>query len=207
MFLGICRAPHPHLGCVTAMNDPSVSATSFLERIREGDAAAADELLPVVYSELHKIAEHLMLGERVGHTLQPTALVHEAWMRLVAGESSNSPGCRAAFLRVAARAMRNVLLDHARARGAKKRGKRAEVAPELLDQLLGAFEEQDLDLFQLHESLERLARVDEALARLVELRFFAGLTVAEIAEVEGKSVSKLEKSWRLARAWLRRELG
>ena len=189
------------------MNEPGVSATRFLNRIREGDARAADELLPLVYRELHEIAEHLMHGERAGHTLQPTALVHEAWMRLVVGESTQPPECRAEFFRVAARAMRNVLIDHARARGARKRGRRTEVAPELLDQLVDAFEERDLDLLVLHEALERLAGVDEQLARLVELRYFAGLTVAEIAEVEGKSVSKLERSWRLARAWLRRELG
>jgi len=189
------------------MNEPNVSATYYLERMRAGDAAAADELLPVVYRELHKIAEHLMFRERRGHTLQPTALVHEAWMRLVAGDGSSSAPCRAEFLRVAARAMRNVLIDHARARGAQKRGKRSKQVFDRLDQIVGAFEERNLDVLALHESIERLARVDESLARLVELRFFAGLTVAEIAEVEGTSLSDLKGSWRLARAWLRRELG
>jgi len=189
------------------MNEPDISATYYLERMRAGDAAAADELLPLVYRELHKIAEHLMLRERIGHTLQPTALVHEAWMRLAAGEGPGTAGCRAEFLRVAARAMRNVLIDHARARGAQKRGKRTAVAPHLLDQIVGAFEERSIDVLALHESLERLAEVDEPLARLVELRFFAGLTVAEIAQIEGTSVSKLNASWRAARAWLRREVG
>ncbi len=127
-------------------------------------------------------------------------------MRLVVGESTQPPECRAEFLRVAARAMRNVLIDHARARGAEKRGRRTEVAPELFDQLVCAFEERDLDPLVLHEALERLASVDEQLARLVELRYFAGLTAAEVAAVEGKSVPKLERSWRLARAWLREHL-
>jgi len=181
------------------MNEPDVSATYYLERMRAGDAAAANELLPLVYHELHKIAEHR-------HTLQPTALVHEAWMRLVARKNPSSAGCRAEFLRVAARAMRNILIDHARAGGAKKRGNRNERVHRRLDQIVEAFEERNLDVLALHESLERLAEVDEPLARLVELRFFAGLKVAEIAEVEGRSVSDLKANWRLARAWLRRDL-
>jgi RNA polymerase sigma factor (TIGR02999 family) len=189
------------------MNESDVSATRCLQRIRAGDAAAADELLPLVYRELHEIAEHLMQRERAGHTLQPTALVHEAWLRLGVARGEGAAECRAEFLRVAARAMRNVLIDHARARRAHKRGRRSELAPEVIDQLVGAFEERKLDLLALHESLERLARIDVSLAGLVELRFFAGLTVGEIARLEGVSVSKLEASWRLARAWLRRELG
>ncbi len=188
------------------MDDSKYTATHFLKRIREGDAQAAEELLPVVYAELHEIAEHLMHGERSGHTLQPTALVHEAWLRLVGRDGPDSNESRAEFLRIAARAMRNVLIDHARARGAKKRGKRADVPPEFLDQLVVTYEERDLDLLALDDSLERLIRIDEPLAHLVELRFFAGLTVAEIAAVEDRSVSSLERSWRSARAWLRREL-
>jgi len=189
------------------MDDPGATATRFLERLRDGDASAAEGLLPIVYRELHRIAEHLMLRERAGHTLQPTALVHEAWMRLAVGEGVRAANCRQEFLRVAARAMRNVLIDHARSRDARKRGRRSEVDPELLDQLVDTFAERDIDLLALHEALERLARVDAPLSRLVELRFFAGLTVAEVAEVEGLSVSKVERSWRLARAWLERELG
>jgi RNA polymerase sigma factor (TIGR02999 family) len=188
------------------MDDPNISATHYLERMRAGDTAAANELLPLVYHELHRIAEHLMVRERAGHTLQPTALVHEAWMRLVARERPSSAKCRGEFLRVAARAMRNILIDHARARGTKKRGNQSERVYRRLDQIVGSFEERNLDVLTLHESLERLAEVDEPLARLVELRFFAGLTVAEIAEVEGTSVSELKGNWRLARAWLRRDL-
>ncbi len=157
----------------------------------EGDAEAARELQQVVYDEL------------TGHTLQPTALVHEAWVRLV-GSEGPGPEDRVHFVRVAARAMRNALVDHARAKQAQKRGGGAARAP--IDPLLVAYEENDVDVLVLHEALERLAAVDEQLARLVELRFFAGLTTDQAAPVLGVSVPTVHRRWRMARIWLRREL-
>jgi RNA polymerase sigma factor (TIGR02999 family) len=178
-------------------------ATRLLERFAAGDRQAADLLLPLVYAELRRQAARAMGGERADHTLQPTALVHEAYLRLFDAPASFES--RAHFVRVAARAMRNVLVDHARARGAQKRGDgRERVA---LDGVLAAYEERDLDVLALHEALERLLELDEPLGRLVELRFFAGLSIAQTAEVLGSSTATVERHWRVARLWLRRELG
>jgi RNA polymerase sigma factor (TIGR02999 family) len=124
----------------------------------------------------------------------------------VASDGSAPAESHAHFLRVAARAMRNVLIDHARARAAQKRGKRAQVEPEVFDLLVEEFAMQQLDVLALHEALERLAAFDEPLARMVELRYFAGLSVPEVAKAEGVSVSTVERSWRVARAWLRKEI-
>ena len=191
-------------------NERSAAETRRLLRgLEEGDREAEERLLARLFQELRGIAAGYLADERVGHTLQPTALVHEAWLRLgEAGRSAESSWQdRRHFLRTAARAMRRVLVDHARARGAAKRGVRTELPPEALDAMVAGFAEQSIDVLALHDALERLAVFDEPLAQLVELRFFAGLSVPETARALERSVSTVERQWRLARAWLRRELG
>jgi RNA polymerase sigma factor (TIGR02999 family) len=179
-------------------------ATRLLARMGGGDSSARDELLRVLYRELHELAERSMRHERPDHTLQPTALVHEAWMRLTDSTATPTWESRAHFLGVAARAMRNVLVDHARRRAADKRG--ANVARIELDDTLASYNERALDVLALDEALERLAQRDGELARLVELRFFGGLTTEETGKVLGLSVRQVEGAWVTARGWLHREL-
>ena len=186
--------------------DPG-QATQLLARIRGGDADAREELLPLLYKELKAVAASCMGRERANHTLQPTALVHEAWMRIekgMQGEDAPSWSDRQHFVRVAARAMRHVLVDHARVRGAQKRGGGENPLP--LDEVIASFEDRQLDVVELANALERLGEDDTELARLVDLRFFAGLSIAETAKVMGVSTPTVERRWRVARMWLRREL-
>jgi RNA polymerase sigma-70 factor (ECF subfamily) len=173
--------------------------------MEEGDESAGEDLLALLYVELRGIANRAMSRERAGHTLEPTALVHEAWLRLLSAEEA-SPRFegREHFVRIAARAMRRVLVDHARARGAEKRGRAWEAVP--LDDVMATFEEREVDLLALDEALERMGQIDEGLARLVELRFFAGLKIDETADVLGVGTATVERHWRVARMWLRREL-
>jgi len=185
--------------------DPRTEYTTrLLRRIEGGDRDAAGELLPLLYGELRRLADIAMADERTGHTLQPTALVHEAWLRLMGGEGAPHAEGREHFLRLAARAMRNVLVDHARARSAQKRGKRVET--DQLERIAGAFEERAIDVLALHEALEKLTTLDDELAKLVELRFFGGLSIPETAKALGLSTATIERDWRTARAWLRTEL-
>lgn len=179
---------------------------SLLLRIAGGDAAASDDLVRRLYGELRKVAMQLMQGERRDHTLAPTALVHEAYLRLLggAGEPPHWES-RRHFLRAAARAMRRVLIDHARARGASRRVAGAERLP--LDDTLAWYEENGLDVLALDESLGRLATVDPDLTRLVELRFFGGLSHAEVGEALGMSLRSAERGWQTARAFLEVDLG
>lgn len=177
--------------------------TRALARLAAGDEQAAQRLFELAKTELRRLACRAMEHERVGHTLQPTALIHEAWLRLFGG--SDVPGQnRQHFLRVAARAMRRVLVDHARARGRAKRDLGSSTP---LEAWMVAAEERQLDLCALDLALETLAGADPDLARLVELRFFAGLTIAETAEALGRSTASVERDWRVARALLSRELG
>lgn len=177
--------------------------TRLLEQASAGDRQASERLLPLVYAELRRQAERAMGAERADHTLQPTALVHEAYLRLIGTPTRWES--RGHFVRVAARAMRNILVDHARARRAQKRGEGHERTA--LDGVLATYEERQLDVLVLHEALERLLLLDEPLGRLVELRFFAGLSIEETARVLGSSPATVERHWRVARMWLRRELG
>jgi RNA polymerase sigma-70 factor, ECF subfamily len=177
--------------------------SEILQRVNLADPAQADELLALVYDDLRALAARQLRRERPGHTLQPTALVHEAYLRLADGASIEWEG-RAHFYRVAGRAMRQVLVDGARRRQAAKRGgdwRRVTLDPELVGD--GSPEH---DVLALHEALERLGRLDEPLERLIELRFFTGLTVEEAADVLGVSRRKAAKDWAAARLWLRREL-
>ena len=188
------------------MSDPSSAAhevTQLLHQISGGDASAVERLVPLIYAELRQIAGRAMRHERSDHTLQPTALVHEAFLRLV-GKPDLSWESRAHFLNIAAQAMRRVLLMHARERGAAKRGGGAERVT-LDDQLVGSAE-KGIDLIGLDESLERLAAIFPRKARVVELRFFAGLSLEETGKVVGISLATVKREWDFARAWIRRDL-
>lgn len=177
----------------------------LLDRARQGDASATDELLPLVYEELRRLADQFLAGEQPGQTLQPTALVHEAYLRLV-GPASASWENRAHFFGAAARAIRRILIERARARRRLRRGEGAR--PLALDDVVDpAAPEARLDLLELDEALERLAQIDAQKARIIELRFFGGLSTEETAEALGLSPSTITRDWRFARIWLHRELG
>jgi RNA polymerase sigma factor (TIGR02999 family) len=180
--------------------------TRLLSAIREGDRSALEQLIPVIYEELRDLAAHYIRRERPDHTLQPTALVHEAYMRLAGHVEQFGADWRdrAHFFGIAARVMRQVLVDHARAHQAVKRG--AGQARVTLSEGVRIVEEETVDLLALDVALNRLASLDADRARLVELRFFAGLTVEETAEVVGRSATSVKREWRVARAWLHREL-
>jgi RNA polymerase sigma factor (TIGR02999 family) len=178
--------------------------TELLVRWRDGDRAAFDELVPSVYGEMRAIAAHLLRAERPGHLLDTGALVHEAYLRLVDQRRIQWNG-RAHFFGAAARAMRRILVDQARRRIAGKRG--AGAVHEDLDLALQIAIEPDLDVLALNEALDGLALMDPDLARLVELRYFAGLTLDETAEAMDMSPQGVSRDWAVARAWLSRRLG
>ncbi len=181
---------------------PDPGITHLLLAWREGDRGAFDQLVPVVYSELRRLAHRYMVGERAGHLLQTTALVHEAYFRLV-GLDRNWEG-RGHFFAVAAQVMRQVLVDFARRRRAGKRGGGAVAVS--LDEAMVSIERAD-ELIRLDDALQALAQIDARKARIVELRFFGGLTIEEAAEVLGVSHATVERDLKLARAWLQREMG
>lgn len=176
--------------------------TGLLDDWSRGDRRALDRVLPVVYAELRRIAHRQLRNERPGHTLQPTALVHEAYLRLVDQHSVGWQN-RAHFFGVAAQVMRRILVDHARRQAAKKRGDGAQRVA--LDDV-PATARDDVPVLALDRALERLARLDPGLARIVELRAFGGLTIDEAAHVLDVSASTAKRDWRTARAWLMREL-
>jgi len=181
--------------------------TRLLAAWQDGDTAAADKLLPLVYDELHRSAARAMRGENTGHTLQPTALVNEVYLRLV-DQTAASWKNRSQFFGVAAQAMRRILVDHARARLSDKRGggARALTLDELHDIPQSPDEPGEIDLLSLNEALDKLAAFDPGQARVVELRYFAGLNIDETAEALGISSATVKREWVVARAWLRREL-
>ena len=187
------------------MADPAPGhVTTLLRQWKGGDDSALDRLLPLVYAELRRIAARHLRRERAGHSLQPTGLVHEAYLRLVAAPGPEWQD-RTHFFGVSARLMRQILVDHARARGAAKRGGAARRVA-LTDDVEPAAA-RDLDLLALDEALGRLEEIDPIQGRVVELRYFTGLSIEETAEVLGKSPATVNREWRMARAWLRRELG
>ena len=178
--------------------DPA-SVTHLLLAWGKSDRGALDQMLPAVYSELRRLAVHYLSQEPVGHTLQPTALVHEAYLRLIDQRQVDWRN-RAQFLGLAAGMMRRILVNHARDRAARKRGGRAErVSLSLVEAPSGR---PDVELIALEEALERLAALDARKSRVVELKFFGGLTVEEIAEVLQVSRATVEREWSFARAWL-----
>jgi RNA polymerase sigma factor (TIGR02999 family) len=184
--------------------DRQREVTTLLAEIRAGSPGARDQLVALVYDELRRLGGDLLRRERPGHTLQPTALVHEAVLRLFRPDALSAAQGRAQFLAAAARAMRQVLVDHARRRAADKRGGDRERLP--LDDVLDHFAEQHLDLLAIHEALTRLAGLHERQSQVVELRFFGGYTVEEIAGQLAVSVSTVESDFRKATAFLRGRL-
>ncbi len=187
------------------MGDPARErVTGLLARLADGEIGARDDLLALVYDELRGVAASQLAQERAGHTLQPTALVHEVYLKLVGQNAARIEG-RAQFFALAARAMRQILVDHARTRGRLKRGGGA--ARLALDDNQPTPAELSIpDLLAIDEALEKLALLDERKARLVELRFFAGLSAEEAAEALGIARSTAAEDWRFTKAWLRREL-
>jgi RNA polymerase sigma factor (TIGR02999 family) len=180
------------------MENPG-EATVLLRRMRAGEARAADELLPIVYAELHRLARRAMASRPPGHTLQTTALLNEAWLRLAQSQGASWED-REHFLAVAARAMRSVLVDHARRRGALRRSGPGERVD--LDRVVTLLEESATDLVALDAALEELAAMNAELARIVELRFFGGLKHPAIATVLDVPLRRVERGWAAARAWL-----
>ena len=177
--------------------------TILLNKMSQGDDRAGEQLFERLYADLRSRAGGMMSG-RAENTLQPTAVVNEAWLKIAASPETDW-NSRGHFLGVAAKAMRSVLVDHARAKRASKRGGSGERVP--LDDALAMYEERAIDLLALDAALERLAESDAELARLVELRFFSGLTIPETAQVLKISTATVERSWRTARSLLRVELG
>jgi len=177
--------------------------TALLADWSRGDRGALGQLLPLVYEELRRIAERQLVRERVGHTLQPTALVHEAYLRLIDQRKVDWQN-RAHFFGVSAQIMRRILVDHARRHAASKRGDGVRCVS-IDDVQLPA--SSDIPILELDHALDRLEQVDSDLARIVELRAFGGLTIDEAAHVLNVSPSTAKREWRTARAWLNRELG
>jgi RNA polymerase sigma-70 factor, ECF subfamily len=176
--------------------------TILLRRVGAGDVTAPEELLPLVYGELRKLAQGYLRQERTGHTLQATALVHEAYIRLVDWEKVTWQN-KAHFFSVAASVMRNILVDHARSKNAQKRGFGLTIA---LDEAVGLSSSREIDLVRLDDALESLKAIDPLQEKIVELRFFGGLTIDETAHSLGRSQSTVKREWTLARAWLFREI-
>ena len=182
---------------------PAGEVERLLARAGAGDERAMADLMPLVYDELRRIAGRYMRRERPGQTIQATALVHEAYLRLLKDRAKDWR-TRAHFVGIAANAMRQILVERARARGAAKRGGGREKVT--IDEGAIAGPSQPIDVEVLDEALERLAALDARQARIVELRFFGGLTVEEAADVLGISPATLKRDWTVARAWLKREL-
>jgi RNA polymerase sigma-70 factor (ECF subfamily) len=180
------------------------SITELLVDWSKGDQKALDKLMPLVYSELRRLAGNYLRRERPGHTLQPTALVNEAYLKLIDQRNAKWQN-RAQFFGIAAQLMRRILVDHARAHQAAKRGgsdqqRLSITSAEQIDR------KPEVDLLALHEALEELATLDPQQERIVELRFFGGLSIEETAEVLSIGHATVERDWKMARAWLRRKL-
>ena len=182
---------------------PSHSVTQLLARWTNGDEAALQQLVPIVHEELRKLARRQMAGERLGHTLQPTALVNEAYLRLVNLKQMQWRD-RVHFFAMGARLMRRILVDFARSRGYQKRGAGAKQVS--FTEAVEVAESQATDVVALNDALEALADVDERKSRVVELRFFGGLSVEETAEVLNVSRETVKRDWTFAKMWLRRHL-
>jgi len=202
------RPGYTRLGLLVT-DDPRTLTTTIVAALGDGDGsenASAEQLMPLVYDELRRVAGYLMGGERPGHTLQATALVNEAYLRLVDASKVNWKG-RTHFFAVGANMMRRLLVDHARAKGREKRGgdwQKVTLSAGLRDSEDAALDVEQL--LSLDTALTRLADLDPRQARIVTLRFFGGLTVDEVADVIGLSARTVAVDWRHARAWLRREL-
>ena len=188
---------------MSPITEPSPKITSLLLEWAQGDAGALDRLIPLVHHELHRIARRCMAGERASHSLQATALVNEAYVRLIDAHAVQWHD-RAHFLAVSARIMRHILVDHARARRYQKRG--GDAAKVTFDEALVVTSGPTVDFIALDDALTALAKFDERKSRVVELRFFGGLSVDETAAVLNVSPSTVMADWRLAKAWLKRAM-
>jgi RNA polymerase sigma-70 factor (ECF subfamily) len=177
---------------------------TLIDRATNGDRLALETLLPLVYGELRRLAAHYLRGERPGQTLQPTALVHEAYLKLLKDRPDRWQN-RAHFCAIAAHAMRQILIERARARDALKRGG-GQPRVTFDESLPASSAEQPVDLVALDAALDRLARLDAGQARIVELRFFGGLSIEEVADAMSISPATVKRHWALARAWLAKEL-
>jgi len=186
-----------------AMASSPQGVTQLLLAWNQGDQAALDQLLPVVYDELRRLARSYLRRERPDHTLQATALVHEAYLRLIDQHSVTWQN-RAHFFGIAAQMMRRILINHAESRHAAKRGGTADKLS--LDEAISFGGEREVDLIALDDALKGLEKLDPQKSRLVELRFFGGLTIEETAEILGVSRATVERDWRTAKAWLRHEM-
>lgn len=180
-----------------------IHITQRLQAASDGDSEAVNGLIQIVYRELRRLANHYLSSEQKGHTLQPTALVHEAYLRLM-GQTRVRWQNRAHFFGVAAQMMRRILVDHARATHCAKRGGAARKLS--LDEAMNLYAEQDSQVVALDEALEELKTIDPRKSQVVELRYFGGLSVEETAEVLGISVNTVMRDWNMARAWLYQEL-
>ena len=187
---------------IRGVGDAQRTVTMLLRDWRTGDREAFDQLMPLVYDELHKLASHYLRGERPGHTFRPTDLVSEAYLRLAASAQPEL-GDRVHFFAIAARCMRQILVDHARKRFADKRG--GGERPVTLDESIAATDRPE-ELLALDAALEELAALDDKKARVIELHYFAGLTQEEVAEVMGVHVNTVQRHLRLAEAWIHRTI-
>jgi len=178
--------------------------TQLLEQWSDGDERALDRLTPLVYDELRQQAARYLRRERPGHTMQTTALINEAYLRLIDTREVRWQG-RAHFFAIAANLMRRILVDHARQRNAAKRG--GSPIHVTLDRIVATAKQSDIDVLAIDEALTKLAAIDHQQAKIVELRFFSGLSVEETAAALGISPRTVKRDWSVARAWLRREIG
>ena len=185
------------------MTPSSSNVTQMLHDWSHGDQEVLDKLVPVVYEELRRQAARYLKRERPGHTLQTTALIHEAYIRLIDQKNVHWQN-RAHFYAISAKLMRRILVDHARSRQAAKRGGSDIKLP--LEEAMSAPEGREVDIVALDEALERLAAIDPQQSRVVELKFFSGMSVEETAEVLGVSTRTVKRDWNVAKAWLRREI-
>ncbi|MBS1791365.1 MAG: sigma-70 family RNA polymerase sigma factor [Acidobacteria bacterium] len=188
---------------LSPQNTPNQNITKLLVDWRNGDQEALNQLMPLVYEELRRMANYYMRNERQGHTLQTSALVNEAYLRLVDHENIQWQN-RSHFFGLAAQAMRRILVDHARSRNYQKRGGGAEQVS--LDEAATLAEDRAAELIALDEALQELAKFDQRKSRIVEMRYFGGLSGEEVAEALGVSTATVSRDWETAKAWLLREL-
>jgi RNA polymerase sigma factor (TIGR02999 family) len=202
-ILSVASEP-PEKGATHRLSEQQAdNVTKLLLELSKGDRAAVDSLLPVIYDELRKLAANYLRRERPDHTLQPTALVHEAYLRLV-DQTRVDWQNRAHFFGVAAQIMRRLLVDHARKHNAEKRGQDFQKLS--LDENIDRAVERSAELIALDDALRTLATFDEQKARMVELRYFGGLSIEETAKVLGVTPTTIKRHWRLAKAWLHGEM-
>lgn len=193
------RKGSAHSGGFWQVSDPRGEVTQLLVRWNEGDSSARDALIPLVYEELRRVAKKNLAGQSSDHTLQPTALVHEAYLRLVSRKAANWQG-RTHFFALAAQMMRQILVDHARKRAAAKRGGNAVSV--LVDEASAVTREPSVDVLVLDNALTRLAELDPRQSQIVELRFFGGLSLEETARSIDISPATAKREWSTARLWL-----